>query len=89
MHGQTTIANHPIQLWVVFTRHKSFMILLNEQIPKWSCSEKQWWFKNFLTKMPSSTIENFPFHIFKPLGWFFLMVILGIVLKVTPYKVGK
>jgi hypothetical protein len=30
MCGQTTIANHPIQLWVVFTR---YMILLSGQIP--------------------------------------------------------
>jgi len=39
--------------------------------------------------MLSSMVENFPFHLFKPLGWFYLMVILSIVLKVTPYKVGR
>jgi hypothetical protein len=27
--------------------------------------------------------ESFPFHIFKPLVWFFLMVILNIVHKVN------
>jgi hypothetical protein len=31
--GQTTVANHPIQLWVVFTWHKPLMILLSGKIP--------------------------------------------------------
>jgi hypothetical protein len=64
------------------------MILLSGQIPKWSCSERQWQFWNFLTKMPSSMAEDFPFHLFKPFGWFFLVVILGIVLKVNTLQGG-
>ncbi len=33
MHGKTNTANHPIQLWVVFTWHKTLMTFLNGQIP--------------------------------------------------------
>jgi hypothetical protein len=33
MRGKTTTNNHLIQLWVAFTWHKPFMILLNGQIP--------------------------------------------------------
>jgi hypothetical protein len=33
-----------------------------------------------LRKMPSCMVENFPLHLFKPLGWFFLM---GIMHKVN------
>jgi len=33
--------------------------------------------------MPLGMVENFTFHLFKPLGWFFLVVILGIVHKVN------
>jgi hypothetical protein len=36
---------------------------------KWSCSGKQWWFKNFLPKMSLGMVEIFSIHlIFKPLG---------------------
>jgi hypothetical protein len=51
--------------------------------PKWSCSGRQWLFKKFMLKMVLGMTENFPFHIFKPLGLFFLMVILNIVHKVN------
>jgi len=51
--------------------------------PKWSCNGRQWWFRNFLPKMALGMVENLPFHLFKPLGWFFLMVIPGIVHKVN------
>jgi len=30
------------------------------------------------------TFENFPFHFFKTLGWFFLVAIPSIVQKVNP-----
>ncbi len=33
MHEETNINNHPIQFWVVFAWHKTFMTLLNGQIP--------------------------------------------------------
>jgi len=46
--------------------------------PNWPCGGKQW-----LPKMHSNMVENFPFHLFKPLGWIFLLVILGIVHKVN------
>jgi hypothetical protein len=51
--------------------------------PKWSCSWRQWWIKNFLLEMPSDMVENFPFHLFKPREWFFLVVIPSIVHKVN------
>jgi hypothetical protein len=51
--------------------------------PKWSCNGKQWWFRKFLPKMPLDMVENFPFHFFKPLGWLFLVAILGIVQNVN------
>jgi len=78
--GQTTITNHPIQLWVVFTRH---MILLNGQIPLEIHQIGHAMGSNGGLKMHLSMVENFPFHVFKPLGWVFLVVILGIVHKVN------
>jgi len=51
--------------------------------PKWSCSRKQWWFRNFLLEMPSGMVENFPFHLFKLLGWVFPVAIPSIVHKVN------
>jgi hypothetical protein len=53
--------------------------------PKWSCNGRQWWFRNFLPKMPLGKVENFPFHLFKPLGWFFQVVIRGIMHKVNHF----
>ncbi len=38
---------------------------------------------NFLPKMPLGMVENFPLHIFKPLGWFFLMVIPTLCTRLT------
>jgi hypothetical protein len=35
--------------------------------PKWSCSGKEWWLRNFLPKILSSMIENFSIPLFKPL----------------------
>jgi hypothetical protein len=36
--------------------------------------------------MPLSMVKKFSFHLFKPLGWFFLVVILDIVHKVNHLK---
>jgi len=30
--------------------------------PQWSCSGRQWWFKNFLPEMFLGIVENFSFH---------------------------
>ncbi len=38
--------------------------------PKWSCSGKQWWFRNFLLEMPFGMVENFPFQFSNHLGGF-------------------
>jgi hypothetical protein len=38
--------------------------------PKWSCSGKQWWFKNLLFKMPLGIVENFSFHFSNHFGGF-------------------
>jgi len=51
--------------------------------PEWSCNGKQWWFKNFLPKMPSGMVEFFLIHLFKPLRWFFLMVIIALCTRLT------
>jgi hypothetical protein len=66
---------HMIQIieWANLTRNS----------PKWSSSEKQWWFRNFLPKIPLGMVENFPFHLFKPLGWLFLMVIPALCTGLT------
>jgi hypothetical protein len=53
--------------------------------PKWSCNERQWWFRNFLPKMPLGKVEIFPIHRFKPLGSSFQMVIPGIMHKVNHF----
>ncbi len=64
MCGQTIIANHPIQLWVVFTWHKPLMIFVEWANPtrnslKWSCSGKQWWFKTFYLKCLQAWLNFF------------------------------
>jgi hypothetical protein len=33
--------------------------------------------------MSFDMVEKFPLHLFKPLGWFFLMIVLNIVHKVN------
>jgi hypothetical protein len=51
--------------------------------PKWSCNGRQQWFMNFLLEVPFVKVNFFPLHLFKPLGWFFLVVSVDNVHKVN------
>ncbi len=57
----------------------------NKNSPKWSCSGREWWFRKFLPKILSSMVENFSIPLFKPFGWFFLVVIPSIMHKVNHF----
>jgi len=59
------------------------MILLNGQIPLEIHQIGHAMGSNGGLKMHLSMVENFSFHVFKPLGWVFLVIILGIVHKVN------
>jgi len=87
MLEQTITTNHPIQLWVVFIGDKPLTILLNGQISLKTHKNDHAIGGNgglriFCSKMSFDMVKKFPLHIFKPLGWFFLMAILSIVHKV-------
>jgi hypothetical protein len=68
-----TQTTHDFVEWANHTRNS----------PKWSCSGRQWWLRNFIFEMPSSMVEIYFVPLFKPFGWFFLVAIPRIVHKVN------